>query len=393
MKKVNGIHIIKTLYFYEKLMGLCPFILSNKIVIKFSYIGAVYNLLITLIYTYYFILIIGLRFELHLTRESTLSIALDAFGLAFQYCSIVSAWLTLTFRQECLKKILVTFAKVNLLANNLSMTLTRYCLRKLQYIAVRLMLINLMYIVIFLSEHYLLKTYKKFEEHASTWIWFNLPKLVIYNIFGIFIELMIILQQDYRALNKVISYSFSEKIDATSFCNFSESPGVISKKLCTIAEFHENLSDILEYTTNLFSLPLLFALLASFLHLTLDSYIVYQHLLSKRMWEFNDFSSYVICLVWISTKILGFYFLCSVPDSTSAEANHTVIILIKIINNCYKVRSCRDMMKKLMLQFKQKKNYASLYGLFSLDYYLFKNIMSTSVMFLVFMFQLDDLVT
>nr|QGW50285.1 gustatory receptor 30 [Chouioia cunea] len=310
--------IFKSLYYYEKMLGLCPFII-HKDTLKMSYLGIIYNLAISVLYSICFILIIECRFELRLPRETTLTITMDALGLLFQYCTVVCSWLTVIFQYNRLKSIFNDFKKVEELAKTLNINVYENRLKKLRNISMRLLIINAFYLAVFLADHYTLSLYKKFQEQASAWIWYNVPKIVLYNVGAIFLELMLVLKHNFRALNKLLRYYFSTKTDEFLFRNFSTTSKAFIK-LHKIGQFHESLSDLLEHITSFFSLSILFAIIATFIHSFLDIYAVYQYLTYRRMCEVGDFSIYSLNIIWMMTKFLTLYFICGVPDSVCTEA-------------------------------------------------------------------------
>lgn len=334
MKEFKNFTLIKIMYYYEKILGLCPFLLNDTSALKFSYIGTTYNILLTGIYTYCFILIMKLRFELYLPRETTSTVAMDALGIAFQYGTIIASWLTLIFRKKSLKQIFVAFARSESLANQLNIRLFRYDSKKVRSFGIRLLLINLFYIAIFSIDYFTLTLYNKFQEQATAWGWFNLTKIVIYNVYFIYIQLTYVLQQNFKALNKVLSRSFSQRI-TRSFHDVPGALSILSKKLHTIGQFHDSLSDLLEYITNFFRLSVLFAITANFIHSFVDIYAIYLILAHGNLLEIDDFSSYTMNLSWLITKFLLLYFVCGVPDSTCAEVLYIVFNLISTNLNLF----------------------------------------------------------
>ncbi|XP_058797748.1 uncharacterized protein LOC131667979 [Phymastichus coffea] len=390
MNETKNSIIIKSLYYYEKILGLCPFIIDKKTV-KISFLGIIYNIILSCLYTICFIVIIDCRFELRLPRETTLTITMDALGLLFQYCTVVCSWLTVIFRSDKLKIIFSKFEKTEELARTLNINIYQNKFKKLRNITIRLAVINALYLAIFLTDHYTLSLYKKFQEQASAWVWYNVPKIVLYNVGAIFLELMLLIEENFRALNKLLVRSFSSKSEEFLFQNISSTSNVF-KKLHKIGQFHESLSDLLENVTSFFSLAILFSIIATFIHSFLDIYAVYQYLTYKRTWEVGDFSIYSLNLIWLMTKFLTLYFICGVPESVCIEAKKIILTFDLLINNHCQIRESKYAMQKLILQFYQKQTCVSVYGLINLNYYLFQNVMGTIIMFLVFMFQLDDLV-
>lgn len=307
--------IFKTLYYYEKILGLCPFVMSKQ-TLEISYLGVIYNLIMSILYTSCFIFIIDCRFELRLPRETTLTITMDALGLLFQYCTVVCTWLTVILGHNKLKIIYHKFENIQELAKTMKITVYQNKLKKLLCVTIRLFIVNVSYLTIFCLDHYSLSMYKKFQEQASAWAWFNVPKIVMYNVCAIFLEIMLILQQIFGALNKSIARFLPSGIH--EFRNISSTSNVLLK-LHEIGQLHDSLSELLEQVSNFFGLSILFAIIATFIHSFLDIYAVYQYLIYKRLWEISDFGIYSLTIIWMMTKFITIYFVCGVPDSTCAE--------------------------------------------------------------------------
>ena len=329
MEKLESYTIVKSLYYYEKLLGLCPFFLNND-VLSLWYFGAVYNVVLIGCYSFCYFLIIGYRFELRLPRETTLTIAMDGFALTMQYCTVVTSWISLTFYQKRLNKIFSFFIKTDSFMKDLNLPPLQYDNNNVKNIGLRVLLVNVTYIAVFLTDHLTLSLYTRFQEQACVWVWFNIPKIIIYNMHIIFIELILILQHYYKVLNKVLYRSFSQRVEEISYSDISNVSLALMNKLKLIGQFHESLTELLENIIIFFRLTFLFAITANFIHVCLDIYAAYQFLTYGKIWERGDFSMYSMNLIWSTMKIVCFYFLSSVPDSACIE-----VCIITIVQSLY----------------------------------------------------------
>ncbi|OXU32030.1 hypothetical protein TSAR_004328 [Trichomalopsis sarcophagae] len=121
-------------YYFIKILGLCPFTREKGRFVKVSHVGMSYNILITILYSRAFIKAIQNRHSIRLSQETPLAVIIDSFTHVLSYSTIVSSWLICAFRQNIFIKSWFWFI-YNIPINvtfNVAFILTEFmrCLRK-----------------------------------------------------------------------------------------------------------------------------------------------------------------------------------------------------------------------------------------------------------------------
>lgn len=299
---------MKIVYFYEKLIGVCPYrfaIGKNRHTdLKLTKIDVTYNVVLILFYTWIFSIVIINRLNLHLPSETTLTIAMDALALLFQYATVITTWIVTVCYKNKAQIIIDKLRAIELSTNDLNVNLNRND-EITREISLRLVLVNFLYLFLFCVDHFSLLDYPDFQREANSWFLFSTPKLVYYNVYVIFLEFMTILRQNYKSLNDALLIIFiNDKNDEDD-----------EEIILAYGRFHEILNDLTNELTLFFRLPVFNAIAATFIHSFLDVYSIYQLLNHGRL----DFSVFNMNLLWLATKILGVYFVCAVPDFTCRE--------------------------------------------------------------------------
>ncbi|XP_014227738.1 uncharacterized protein LOC106653028 [Trichogramma pretiosum] len=327
----------KIVYYWAKFFGLCPFTITttaqeqSRINLKFSVLGSLYNLALMSAYTYCYGIVIVYRFELKLPRESTLIIAVDALGLTFQYFAIMVCWTTLVFRVEYIDDLLRRLGAIDDSVSRAPLDLAGYPDgggggggdgRQKFYIVLRFGLVNVMYASLFMSDYLSMSLYRKFREQADAWFWYNFPKFIIYIVYLVFVESIIALRHYYTVLNRELARLFDNDDEYGGFYHRNS-----ELRLDAVARAHDDLTDGLARLTDLFGLFILFALLAVFIHGVADVYYVFQILKFGDLENNSDVNSYVLSLLWICSKLLGIYFICTLPDTLCREVRFSIEML------------------------------------------------------------------
>lgn len=323
--KLKDFTTIKILYYYGKIFGFCPYSLNNEEFIEFSYPGAVYNIILAIGYTYSFCLVISNRLNLLLPRETALTILMDIFALTFQYLIVIISLLIFTFFQKRLIDIFRDFSKIDRFFRILKILILTDDSKKVKKIGMKFFYLNLLYYILITMDHLSLLYYKKFREQATNWLLFTIPKVVIYNVYMLFLELVIYLNDSFKALNKVLLRTFSRKKDIGSFSEFTDGPIILTEKLLVIGQCHQSLTDVLAKITNFFGFPLIFVILLFIINSFMDTYFIYHLIVYGKNWDVSEICSLMINLIYLLTKFFGIYFICSIPDYTCAEVNFSII--------------------------------------------------------------------
>lgn len=68
-----------SIYYYGKVIGICPFVFSEEGIFKVSNFGTAYNVLLIIFYTFIYVLIMHSRLMYHYPQETHLGVAVDIF--------------------------------------------------------------------------------------------------------------------------------------------------------------------------------------------------------------------------------------------------------------------------------------------------------------------------
>ena len=317
--------IITSVYYYGKFLGLCPFTFNKNNVFKSSNCGKIFNVSISFLYTISFIIVINCRFMLRFSEETNLKILIDTFVITFKYGAVVAFWLTFAFRQNDLKNILQSFESMEKNSCSLSEQCQRKYLRnKWKNISITFLLVNILFFLLLLGEHFTLRQYKNFASQANIWVAYNAPHIVIYNGVFIFIECMIFFKENYRFLNKVLVESICRHQQRCNI-NFFNDRIIIPKMFQTIGCFHVNVTDALECFTNLFSFSIILVIITVFLQIINDIYLIFQFTKRLEPWKLEDIELFFLIVILVAVRIIFMYFICSIPDSTCREVIYSFL--------------------------------------------------------------------
>ncbi|NP_001177440.1 gustatory receptor 14 [Nasonia vitripennis] len=372
-------------YYFVKILGLCPFTRKKGRFVKVSHVGMSYNVLITILYSRAFVKAIQNRHSIRLSQETPLAVIIDTFTHVLSYSTIVSSWLVCAFRQKIFIKVFQSFKNVENLENDLlpSMHCSKNGLEEnLKEFRARFIVVNLICIIFTGSTVVIISMCEDMKNQSWFWFIYNIPINVTFNVAFILTEFMRCLRKHYKIINREAS-----KLARSRKRSFARMPMAFSKKLQTIGRIHSDLTELGETVVKLFSLPVLMTVHGHSANIILAIHGLYRILKS-------DQSMGGPCVLYAPTVKFMIYsiiifFICSIPVSTCNEADKTLRIIGQIPYEWHEEEMHNKMIKNLMFQLYQKRLQVSIFGFFNLDYSLFRNVWIVIIMYLIFVLQLD----
>ncbi|NP_001177437.1 gustatory receptor 11 [Nasonia vitripennis] len=381
--------LIKCVFYFMKLIGVCPFVLDKKEILKSSTSGKMYNLLLIVSYIYSYVIVIKCRRNLHYSEETQLGIIIDMIGITLKYSAVIVCWYTLAVHQTQVKSII---QHLKVIANNQTMLASKCRREKInnEFKTFRygLIVINILGLTI-LTQNNFINNYYKNCTTDFTFTLFDIFQIVIYNVIFIFLRIVLYTQENYRiinkALNKCTNYNELDNVNVTYDTILS------LKKLQSAGLAHKNISDLLENIVDFFRLPVLLIITAVFVQILIDVHLIL-YFIKTENWNHIKYYSLIHLLITFAIRVSATYFICSISDSTGIEGNNTKNIINVILNKWRFTKSHKNLAKMFIFNLHEHKIQISLYGLFNVDYSLLKNLCSSTIMYVIFMFQLDGII-
>lgn len=190
------------IYYFLKVIGICPFKLDSKNCLKFSVLGATYIITLIIIYTYAFTKALKHRSELITYTETPLAVILDTFSIIFEYLTIVISWLIFVSRSKTLLKLFDFFEKLRTLEKNFLTSRSKKYLDQAVFQAGKNYVISNVLFVICITTHLLIfNSCEDLRRQVLFWFFYNIPIIVIVNVALIMIGLMDFSCKCYKILN------------------------------------------------------------------------------------------------------------------------------------------------------------------------------------------------
>ncbi|XP_014236011.1 uncharacterized protein LOC106658524 [Trichogramma pretiosum] len=338
------------LYYYLKIFGLCPFSLTAEGRPHFSLFGLFINCSLAFIFVSIYVIAYSERFLLVLPKETIVGVVVDVISTIFRVLTIFWAILKIGFEQRFLLEIYSDYKMVE------------FCLKKV--------------------------TMNKSAEYHLRFAFARLVKpgkLCLYILFHIFTGLRLCVLLVFFEELHFIKNSFLQ-INRW-LLNISED----NENIVEIIRLHVDICGLTEKSARFFSFIILCDLLDEFIQVSVSIYRINLYFKFEETWRIIDFVDFGSILFWLSVKMVILFLICALPDAVSCEAEKTYHIAHRKYCNQsgsqIKNKKCTEVFENWY----QKKLSISLYGLFSLDFKCFKNIMATIIIYLVWMFQIEQM--
>lgn len=233
-----------------------------------------------------------------------------------KYSVVVSFWFTLAFCQKNIEDICYQIKRIE---SNITHLITKSRKNKFYWLfrkdRIHLLVVNMLYMALLTTEN----VYNKFHGNTmpmfGAWVVFDMLQILIYNIFFIFIEIIVYLQRAYHELNKVLNKFFYEKERYCSINAFTDVT-TISKRLQMVGQLHSVSTELLETWTNFISLSILLGLGSMFMQLLIDIHLICHFIKYQEDWSRIDVEIFMMLLTKFTIRVSSVYFICSISDVT-----------------------------------------------------------------------------
>ncbi|KAL7305015.1 hypothetical protein TKK_0002804 [Trichogramma kaykai] len=306
--------LIKSYYYYLKLMGLCPFdVAVPECELKFSLPGLIYNALLVVLYSYSFLNIFVNRLDIQIFNETGLTVIMDALTLQLQNFAVVTFWILAMVRLKDARTIFEAVADCENCRRELAMT--SYLDERYLHVTLRFVAINAVYFGICIIDYLYLIKNARYKERSGHWLVFGVCSVDVFVIYALFIEFMLYVEYYCgRANEELLILSLDPIVDVDD-CVVAR----VSRRLASISKLQRSLRDAMQLVTRFIGVPVTFVMIAHFLSLFTELYYIYQVLKSMA---FDDYvEAFLVSSFWLCTKFMVTYLLCSIADSTCVEVN------------------------------------------------------------------------
>ncbi|XP_043473983.1 putative gustatory receptor 28b [Leptopilina heterotoma] len=391
-KKKNFSLLVKLVFCYEKLIGLCPVVLGKNGYLIISNTGAIYSLILCIVYSIFYARALINRSETVFPMETFIAATVATYVDGMQFIIVIIAWLIFAFRQRRIIFIFENFEKADRIARKLGIKDENQS--NIKMLCTRIICVNIIFGGLFFSKIAFSSISPIFKW--IIWVPFEFPHIVIHNLFTLFITALDILERQFHKLNsnltKLTVIFLRKHLCERSLSRDGEFPHFLNSLpliLNYFGKLHDELMDLSEMITDFFAPVTLMALLISFLQVVKNSYFFCLFITDFKVHERSDLLATMYGSLWISVLVLEFIFLSFASGTICYEANNTGNALLKLWVY-YRPANCQKSIIKFSHQLIQRKLKISLYGFIDLNYHFIYKIFGALTTYLIIMLQMDD---
>ena len=185
------------IYYYGKILGLCPLTLDHENEFKFSYSCIIYAVVISIVYSLIFYWAMEMKYKTFLPGQTLAAVVVDGNVHILQLCTMIFSWLIFAFRQKKLQKIIKNIKRTGEMENKLGLLDEKEEI--VQTLVIRTLLVTSYFGVTCLIDQIFYSRMKMYNP--LIWIPYRLSHVVIHYIFLLFITALNIIQQRFSRLN------------------------------------------------------------------------------------------------------------------------------------------------------------------------------------------------
>ncbi|XP_063990267.1 uncharacterized protein LOC135169310 [Diachasmimorpha longicaudata] len=372
------------LYYYLKILGLCPFQLCNNNILVRCTVSTAYTCALSGLYIIIFIFMTKYRFGVIFSFETPMFVIANTLVVVLEFFAVMSVWMNGIFLQHVLREIIRNFRRI-------SNSLRRFGCRDNHNLNIRRMscvvlVVHGVYMTMIISDMFI---------HPSignvNWIVriiFDVVRKLSHIFTALFICALWILKGYLCFINAFIR-------------RFSDCPGGSIRKdisrriscyggevvyLRALAQVRIDLQDLLKMIENFVRSPVLFFMITHLVNIASYLYVICLH--------FNKESNVKITMTFL--LFFGWLIINSMEVLTTIQAVTAVVlegncsgnVFHRVIIEYYRT-DVVDTVKVISLRFLQKPMEFSLYGFMDLNPSLFYKVSSAMATYFVILMQLD----
>lgn len=186
------------LYYWEKLIGVNPSVISKSNKLEFSYIGLVYGCVLTAVYTFVLRNAFTERVVLMVPGETAIAIIVDYMGMIFQFIHNSLTWLVLAFRQDRARSIVDSLIRTE--NTSIKLGIPEDYEKYFRDLAISVTVSSIMFFASLAISMGMWSYYKNFD--VLMWVNFCAPSIGSFNMQILFIWILILVRNKFHRLNE-----------------------------------------------------------------------------------------------------------------------------------------------------------------------------------------------
>ena len=189
------------LYYYGKIMGLCPLSLDHEQKFKSSYGSIIYATVISITYTFIFAWAMVIKYNKALDTDDTFVTALvDGFMHILQHGTTVLSWLIFAYRQRKLLTIIEDIQRTSKVGKKLNLFYDHKEI--VQTLAVRAIFVTIYFSVIFIVDQTIYSHFATYK--LIIWVPYRLGNVVIHYTLFLFVTILQDIEKRFSRLNVAV---------------------------------------------------------------------------------------------------------------------------------------------------------------------------------------------
>lgn len=205
----------KYVFYYWKILGMCPFSIDKTEMIRRSPFGTVHTSVLIIGLTILYRRAAIKRWAFALPRETNMTIITDFIGLGLEYIVITVTWLYAIMNQNKLRIILKAFQSTK--NNAVRLGMAEYYDDVSINLSIYVFAINFMYFVVYTCEHAV--EYNAPEFDMTLWLAFNIQRCISLNMVAVFVYSMKTVKAKFKFINlKIQDFPYDRCTDELRTC-------------------------------------------------------------------------------------------------------------------------------------------------------------------------------
>ena len=212
------------IFYYLKIVGLCPFSIGKEDNVKFSYSGLFINLSYACVYLFFALKVYVNRFSLVLPQETIIAVIVYLIAHSFQALTILNCLLTIGFRQKILIKFFEELKRIDIQIATIrrKKSKKRNFISSIIIVGVAITVIDTVYFIICSVEHLRFLGNDSFSKlEVVFWVIFQNTYVVLFNSIIVFLETMIIIRDYLLELNLSLRQYSKDHAKLKGICLFT----------------------------------------------------------------------------------------------------------------------------------------------------------------------------
>ena len=320
----------RVLYYWEKLLGINPLILSESNKINPSIFGIFYACLLITVYSYTFYTAMFERLTTLFPGETAVYVIVDFMEMCWRFFEMLSTWIISALYQNRIKLIVKSFMKVEKISRKLDIP------DEYEKVFTELSIQVTGYNLLFLSSlTFAMIMWNYFDGFNSRiWVSYAAPTLVPFNMILLFVWSLTHVKRKFCRLNEKLrdlmqNENLKDDRPGLEELEFGCDTDVFSKNIEMISQLHRELRHIVHCIEKHFALPILCIIVDTFMSAVLNVYGLYSYMkISESLMDL-----YYLALLhhWLLRDFGTFIFMSIVCGSTSIEVPLQSFRLISVI--------------------------------------------------------------